>query len=414
MTTRGELAKKKNVEMASTALNRLRTTKNLREVWTEYWRKAKKSAPGVDGIAPKDFGDNSASSIPNLQYKLRHGYRYSCLRGVPVPKKDPSEFRLICIPTMDDRIVQRAILRVIESRAIALRISNDVSFGFIKDTPEKRRGVAVAREMAIKLRQSKPWVYKADITAFFDRISRDDLTERFGKAFALKSLLPLVEGAINCEVDRSDHVIRRILQDNDIKTGRGLRQGMPLSPILSNFVLRDFDATIARRGYSLVRYADDLIVLTSSRDECNFVNDLIISELSKLKLTLSPKKTSICPPDEPVEFLGMELGFRPGNTNYSLSVSDRQIAKIREQFTCYHDLDYVTKQRLDLPKLLRRLDNMRSGYRVAYGLADNRDILYDQMDDWVKACVGKVYSSIFTAKVIGSLTPQQKAFLMLH
>jgi retron-type reverse transcriptase len=399
--------------MASTALEKLRTTKNLREVWADYGRKAKKAAPGIDGIAPKDFGENLASSISNLHNKLKRGYYYSGLRGVPVPKKDPSKFRLICIPTMDDRIVQRAILRVVESRAKALGIANDVSYGFIKATPEKKRGVAAAREAAIEMRQSKPWAYKADITAFFDRIPRDDLTQRFGKAFALKSLLPLVEGAINCEVDRSDHVISRILRENDIKTGRGLRQGMPLSPILSNFVLRDFDATMAKKGYSLVRYADDLIVLTSSRDECNFVNDLAIHELSKLKLTLSPEKTLICPPDEPVEFLGMELGLKPGSTKYGLSISERQISKIREQFTCYHDLDYVAKQRLDLAKLLRRLDNMKSGYRVAYGLADNRDAFYDQMDDWAKACIGKVYSSIFGPRIIGGLTPQQRDFLML-
>jgi retron-type reverse transcriptase len=249
--------------MAATALDRLISEANLRDVWKEYRPRAKNSAPGVDGITPKQFNDNLTEQIASIRKKVSDGYFFSALRAVSVPKKDPTKFRIICVPTIQDRVVQRALLRVIERRASRLRIANDVSFGFVKDTDSTKRGAPAARAVAIQRRQTKQWVFKADISAFFDRINRRDLIVNFRRSFQLKSLMPLVEAAIACEVDASDPRIKRILNENGIKIGEGLRQGMPLSPILSNFVLRDFDQAFVAARYDLVRYADDLIVLES-------------------------------------------------------------------------------------------------------------------------------------------------------
>ena len=399
--------------MASTALDRLISVANLRDVWKEYRPRAKGSAPGVDGITPKQFDENLTQRIALIRAEVADGYTFSALRGVSVPKKDPTKFRMICVPTIQDRVVQRALLRVIESKASRLRIANDVSFGFVKDTPGTKRGTAAARAAAIRHRQAKPWVFKADISAFFDRIRRQDLIASFRKSFQLRSLTPLVEAAIACEVDASDPRIRRVLDDNGIKRGEGLRQGMPLSPILSNFLLRDFDQAFTAARYDLVRYADDLIVLASTREECAAIEALTRSELSKLGLGLSEQKTETREPVEPVEFLGMELGLRPGTSTYCLTVSKDQLAKIREQFTNFHDVDFAMKEGLDLPKLLRRLENMKFGYRTAYHVADNFEALDQQLDQWTGNCITKVYTSMFGAKAIANLTITQRRFLLL-
>lgn len=357
--------------MASTALDRLRSLENLREIWKEYWCQSKDSAPGIDGITPKFFNDNLSSNLNILRAELSDGYDYFPLRGVAVPKKDPTKKRVICIPTVRDRVVQRAVLRVIEARGSKLGIVNGVSFGFIKDSNGARRGAHAARNVAVQQRRMKPWAFKTDIAAFFDRIPREELLLDFNKAFRLRSLTSLIGGAINCEVDTSDRFLRRVLEDNGIKTGRGLRQGMPLSPILSNFLLRDFDRAFSERDHALVRYADDLVVFASSRDECEAIRDLTEAELAKLKLQLSPEKTEICAPQEPVEFLGMELGLKDGTSTYCLTVSMRQVEKIRESFRSLHDLDFAMSKGLDLAKFLRRLDHMKIGYRIAHGVADN-------------------------------------------
>src|SRR5690349_5940535 len=117
--------------MSSTALDRLRSLGNLRQVWKEYWPRAKDAAPGIDGITPKMFDDNLLRNLNLLRPELSDSYDYFLLRGVAVPKKDPTRKRVICIPTVRDRVVQRAVLRVIEANAPKLGIVNDVSFGFI-------------------------------------------------------------------------------------------------------------------------------------------------------------------------------------------------------------------------------------------------------------------------------------------
>jgi retron-type reverse transcriptase len=399
--------------MGSTALDRLSSVRNLTEIWNAYWPRAKRSTPGVDGITPKQFNDNLTTHLAIIRAKLRDGYTYSHLRGVSVPKKDPTKFRVICVPTIQDRVVQRAVLRVIETKALKLRIANDVSFGFVKDTIGTKRGTAAARAAAIKHRQARGWAFKADIEAFFDRISRDDLIKHFEKTFSLKSLLPLVRRAVHSEVDVRDPRIKRVLDENEIHAGRGLRQGMPLSPILSNFVLRDFDAAFIKGKYDLVRYADDLVVFASSQSECEDIAAMTAVELEKLGLTLSSHKTEICDPEKPVEFLGMELGLKPGSSTYGLTISQKQIGKIKENFTSHHDVDFIVSKNLDLGKLLRRLDNMKSGYRVAYGVADNRDEFYQLLDQWTQNCVHKVYTSIFGGPAVERLTRNQRVFLML-
>jgi RNA-directed DNA polymerase len=399
--------------MASTALDRLISVSNLNQICKEYWPRAKNSAAGIDGITPKQFFENLPRQIALIRSDVKDGYSYSALRGVSVPKSDPAKFRIICVPTVQDRVVQRALLRVVEGRADRLGIANDVSFGFVKDSGSTKRGTAAARMAAIRHRQLKPWALKADITAFFDRIPRRDLVERFRRSFQLKSLIPLIEGAVRCEVDDGNPRIRRILSDNGIEKGRGLRQGMPLSPILSNLLLRDFDRAFTEHKHDLVRYADDLIVLASSQDECDAIKALMVCELSKLNLELSEHKTEIKRPDEAIEFLGMELGLKAGTSKYCLTISARQVSKIREQFTNFHDVEFAIKEGLDLPRLLRRLENMKAGYKAAYRLADNFDRFEQQLEQWTGNCITKIYSSMFTQRVIDKLTAAQRRFLML-
>lgn len=400
--------------MSSTALNRLSSYKNLSRIWKEHWPQVKPSAPGIDGLTPRQFDDNQSVHLSAIRKKLVDGYTCSKLRAVPVPKKDPDKFRVICIPTLYDRVVQRAVLECVQAKAGKLGIENDVSFGFIKDPDGNKRGVFAARAAAIRHREQRNWVFKADIDSFFDQISREELIDRFNRSFSLKSLLSIVREVINCEIDTSDPRTRRILADNGIRAGRGLRQGMPLSPLLSNFVLRDFDGAFIKHKHDLVRYADDLVAFASSRSECEDIQALTIAELEKLGLRISPSKTSICNPDEAVEFLGMELGRKQDTDKYGLTISSKQIAKIKEQFTNFHDINFVISKNLNISKLLRRLENMKLGYRIAYNAADNRKDFYDLLDIWTQNCLLKIYSSIFGSQAIARLTKNQRLFLMLE
>jgi hypothetical protein len=114
--------------VTSSALHNLSSLDNLSAVWKAYWITAKrKISCGIDGITPKQFNDDLTNQLRRLQADIRSDYHYSQLRGVPIPKTDSPKMRLICIPTVRDRVIQRALLRVIEGRAAALGVEAALS-----------------------------------------------------------------------------------------------------------------------------------------------------------------------------------------------------------------------------------------------------------------------------------------------
>lgn len=394
------------------ALESLRQISNLQRVWEEFLhRTGGRSAPGIDGITPAVFRDQSRWRLRKIGDELRDGYCFSALRGLAMPKKDVSKLRLICVPTVADRIVQRALLTVIEGQSAKLGILNTVSYGFVRDVGGLKRGVQGAHKLAVKLRREAPWAFKADISRFFDTIQREELARNFCRAFRQKSLSGLVRGVIGCEVDADGPRVAAAISQNKIVCGVGLRQGMPLSPILSNFLLRNFDSVLAK-AHNMVRYADDLVVFTKTEAECLEAAQLVEEELGKLHLTLSTTKSGICRPDEAVEFLGMELR-RKGSSGYELAVSEAQFGQIRSRFAAYHDFDLIHAQDLDASALFRRLDQMRLGYLSAYEAADNYADVDRRTAQWTQECARKVYGTIFGATAISKLSAKQLKFLML-
>ena len=328
-----------------------------------------------------------------------------------MPKKDATKLRLICVPTVADRIVQRALLVVIEGDSSRLGILNAVSYGFVRDLGGPKRGVQGAHRLAVRLRQEAPWAFKADISRFFDTIQRDGLVKGFCRAFRRPSLSGLIRGIVGSEVDADDPRVTSAIAQNGIVRGKGLRQGMPLSPILSNFLLRDFDRVLAK-AHNMVRYAVDLVVFTRTEPECRGAEKLVGEELGKLGLTLSTTKSGIHPPEQAVEFLGMELRQK-GSGGYELAVSEAQFGQIRSRFGAYHDLDLIHSQGLDASALFRRLDQMRLGYLSAYDAADNRADVERRTAQWTQECARRVYGSIFGAAAVSRLSAKQRKFLML-
>ena len=238
------------------------------------------------------------------------------------------------------------------------------------------------------------------------------MIEGLASKFRLRSLQPLLRSVINCEVHLNNDRVRKSVADNKICKGAGLRQGMPLSPILSNFVLRDFDAVVGSKR-AMVRYADDMLIFCNSRIECEDAQALVDSELGKVKLSLSIPKTKICEPEESIEFLGMELGKSKDGASYSLVVSNEQMSEIRAAFTSLHDWQDAQRDGMDVTDLLTRLEQMKRGYLTVYGSAENRALLAEKLDRWVSNCASKIYGSIFGSEKVATLTKEQRSFLLL-
>jgi retron-type reverse transcriptase len=233
-------------------------------VLSEAWANSRDSTtkagrPGTDNETARQFGANLDSNLDYIARQLRGGaYGFSKLRVVFLPKPDSDVERVICIPTVRDRLVQRAIGEHIRSKSL-FPIHNAFSFGFIKGL-----GPHHAIERTLKLREKYQWCLKTDIQSFFDKIARPRLKTQITKALKGTSLEALVLKVIDCEAKLTPQN-REKLRRQGLTPGLGIRQGMPLSPLLANLALADFDNEIKDRKIEMVRYADDLVCSSGIR-----------------------------------------------------------------------------------------------------------------------------------------------------
>jgi group II intron reverse transcriptase/maturase len=342
----------------------------LVDAWRTMLRRStprSRLSSGVDDQRIVDFDHNYSGNCRELARAIRSpdGYRFSALRPHFIPKAG-GKTRVICVPTVRDRVVQRAVTDFL-SNGDRCGLENSVSFGFIPG-----RSVEQAVRVACRLRVTHRWAYKTDITSFFDAIERDVLADAVRRHVRDRSLHPLLLAAAECEIEVSNRTQSERLRQAGIRSGRGVRQGMPLSPFFANLVLRRFDRTIERAGVRMVRYADDLICLADSEAECMVVHERVRAALHEERLTVPEPgggKTQVYSPEQAAEFLGLSL--RPESGGYVLEVSAEQTAKIRQRIVDFADIPQLMRAGLNLGGFFRRLDGTLAGYGGAYAFASN-------------------------------------------
>lgn len=332
-----------------------------------------------------------------------------------------SKKRIICIPTVSDRLIQRVAVRLLTkdkskeylSKQLGLE-NNPIVYG-LGNAVRTNSGVEDALKKAVEIRQKSSWVLKTDIQSFFDNIDRKRLIEDFSKRFRnVPTLTKVVEKAIRCEAEKSK---TNFLSKNGIKRGIGIRQGMPLSPILSSFFLRDFDKEIRKQigEGRIIRYADDIIAFASSEDECEKIRKIIEAELDKIDLkipSLSDKKskTEIVRPENSVTFLGMEI-YKASDGRYGKRIDREKCEEIEVELHKELSLSYAIENDLTLSKLLQRFDSKKRGYKDAYKCADNLGRFIDKIDAIKYESQKKMMHDVFGQDLFDTLSSQKKKFL---
>ena len=240
----------------------------------------KRKAAGVDGQSCEAFEEHLLVETRRLSEEIRTGsYRPNAVRRVHIPKPGrPNETRPLGIPTVRDRVVQRAIVNVIEP--ILDHQFHERSFGF-----RHGRGAHDAlRIVEQKLQAGCVYVVDADLKGYFDTIPKD-------------RLLALVQEHISDS--RMLHLIKMFLDQNILEELRewtpvaGVPQGAVLSPVMSNLYLNPLDHQMADSGFEMVRYADDFVVLCRSQSEAESALQVITAWVETAGLTLHPTKTKI-------------------------------------------------------------------------------------------------------------------------
>jgi len=193
------------------------------------------------------------------------------------------------MPTIRDRVAQTAVALVITP--ILEAEFEDVSFGY-------RRGRSVEQAL-FKVRQYRDegyqWVVDADLDAFFDNVDWSLLLSRFKHSIPDPDLLQLVELWLRADIREGARTIT---------PAKGIPQGAPVSPVLANLYLDHFDEEMIRRGYKLVRFADDFLVLCKEQPAAEKALQLTESLLGELRLSLKPEKTQLVHFDQGFRYLG--------------------------------------------------------------------------------------------------------------
>jgi len=262
--------------------------------------KARKGSAGVDHQTVEAYEANLAGNLERLSAKLREGrYQPQAVRRVWIPKPGKKEKRPLGIPTVRDRVVQGALLHVLEP--IFEKDFAEHSYGF-----RPGRGCKDAlRKVSRLLEAGHVWVVDADIKSYFDTIPHEMLMERIGRKVSDGRVLELIESFLNQDVMESAKAWT---------PEEGTPQGAVMSPLLANIYLDPLDHLMEEAGYEMVRYADDFVILCRSQAEAEEALARVRDWMDQAGLKLHPEKTRIVDARERggFDFLGyhFERGYR--------------------------------------------------------------------------------------------------------
>ena len=241
---------------------------------------ANKGAAGVDHISIKNFSKDKDANLRRLSEELRQGtYQPQQIRRHYIPKPgSTTEMRPLGIPTVRDRVVQTALRMVLEP-IFELDFAEH-SYGF-----RPKRGCKDAlRRMQELLNAGYNVIVDADLKSYFDTIPKDHLLALVGQKVTDTRILALVENFLKQGV---------IDGDQEWTPEYGTPQGAVVSPLLSNIYLNPLDHLMAEKGYEMVRYADDFVIMCRNLEEATAALALVKEWTAAAGLTLHPTKTRL-------------------------------------------------------------------------------------------------------------------------
>jgi RNA-directed DNA polymerase len=254
--------------------------------------KANKGSSGVDGMTVRELPGYLNQHWPAIREQMLNGtYKPQPVKRVEIPKPDGG-VRKLGIPTVLDRFVQQAVMQVLQRRWDGT--FSEHSYGF---RPGRSAHQAVSRAQQY-IGEGYRWVVDLDLEKFFDRVCHDKLMARIAARVSDKRLLKLIRAFLTAGVLENGLVS---------PVDEGTPQGGPLSPLLSNIVLDEFDRELERRGLRFARYADDSNIYVRSRRAGERVMASITRFITtKLKLKVNEQKSAVAQPWER-KFLGFSF-----------------------------------------------------------------------------------------------------------
>lgn len=317
-------------------------------------------SPGIDGVTVEELRGYLREVWPRVRQSLLDGtYRPQPVQRVSIPKPTGG-LRHLGVPTVLDRLIQQALLQIIQP--IWDPTFSESSFGF---RPEHSAQQAIVQAQQYS-RQGLDWVVDIDLEKFFDRVNHDRLMSLIEKRLPDRRVVSLLRLYLRSGV---------IDGDGFHETLEGTVQGGPISPVLANLLLDGLDKELEQRGHHFVRYADDCNIYVRSRRAGNRVMASLTGFLDRrLKLKINVAKSAV---DRPWnrKFLGFSFTRRDQRRKISLSAIKRLKDRVREITT-------RTRGR-SLRTIIAELRNYLKGWMGYFGFAETRSVL-KELDSWIR------------------------------
>ncbi|WP_125608460.1 group II intron reverse transcriptase/maturase [Lapidilactobacillus bayanensis] len=322
-----------------------------------------KGAAGIDGMTVEELKPYLKIHREELLAKLVNGtYKPAPVKRVSIPKPNGGT-RKLGIPTVIDRLVQQAVAQVLSP--MYEQIFSDNSFGF-----RPRRSAHDAVQRVIELDNAGyRYVVDLDLKAYFDTVNHDMLMKFLGQRISDPWLLRLIRrfltsGAMNGPLFE--------------RSNEGTPQGGPISPLLANIYLNEFDQELTRRGHKFVRYADDCNIFVKSPRAGQRVLASVTAFLErKLKLTINQEKTQVVSTSR-MKFLGFTLGHtRKGAYPYPVRQSKQRIKQ---------ELKRLTKRNrgVAVEQVCTEIRRKMRGWLQYYGFGKLKSFVAE-LDKWLRS-----------------------------
>ena len=331
-------------------------------LWRAYERVMRnKGAAGVDGLTVLELKAWLQQHWPSIRAALLAGdYMPAAIRKVDIPKPNGG-VRTLGIPTVLDRLIQQALLQVLQP-AFEPEFSEH-SYGF---RPGRNAWQAVQRAQGY-IREGRRWVVDLDLEKFFDCVNHDILMSRIARKVKDERVLKLIRRYLEAGMMSAGIVSARI---------EGTPQGGPLSPLLSNILLTDLDRELERRGQRFCRYADDCNIYVKSDMAGQHAMAAITDYLEKkLKLQVNRDKSAVARPWKR-KFLGYSFTW---HKQVRLKIADSSLARLKDKV---RDIVVGNAWR-KLAATIKELNPVLRGWTSYFRLTEVKNVLQD-LDGWIR------------------------------